>query len=80
MDEPAAQFQLQLNARQRKAVAKGLAKARTSDNMQELAKLTHLVGGRRPADAPQQPGPAGRRRAADAGEQRHLPQATGLPP
>jgi uncharacterized protein (DUF2252 family) len=36
----------QLKARQRKAVDKGLAKARTRDSMQEVAKLTHLVDGR----------------------------------
>ena len=36
----------QLKARQRKAVDKGLAKARTRDSMQELGKLTHLVDGR----------------------------------
>jgi uncharacterized protein (DUF2252 family) len=36
----------QLKARQRKAVDKGLAKARTRDSMQEVGKLTHLVDGR----------------------------------
>jgi uncharacterized protein (DUF2252 family) len=36
----------QLKARQRKRVDRGLAKARTRDSMQGLAKLTHLVGGR----------------------------------
>jgi uncharacterized protein (DUF2252 family) len=41
-----AQFQLRLNKRQRKLVGKGLAKARTRDSMQEVAKLTHLVDGR----------------------------------
>ena len=43
MDQLAAQFQPQLKARQRKAVAK---EARTSDSMQEVGKLTHLVDGR----------------------------------
>jgi uncharacterized protein (DUF2252 family) len=46
MDQLLAQFQSQLNKRQRTAVSKGLAKARTRDSMQELAKLTHLVDGR----------------------------------
>jgi uncharacterized protein (DUF2252 family) len=54
MDQLQAQFQSQLKARQRKAVSKGLSKARTRDSMQELAKLTHLVDGRPRivADAP----------------------------
>jgi uncharacterized protein (DUF2252 family) len=54
MDQLQAQFQSQLKARQRKAVTKGLSKARTRDSMQELAKLTHLVDGRPRiiADAP----------------------------
>ncbi len=47
MDQIQAQFESQLAARQRKAVAKGLAKARTRDSMQEVAKLTRLVDGRR---------------------------------
>ncbi len=46
MDQMKAQFESQLKARQRKVVAKGLAKARTRDSMQEVAKLTHLVDGR----------------------------------
>ncbi len=46
MDQLRAQFQSQLKARQRKMVDKGLAKARTRDSMQEVAKLTHLVDGR----------------------------------
>jgi uncharacterized protein (DUF2252 family) len=41
-----AQFDTQLRARQRKMVDKGLAKARTRDSMQELAKLTRMVDGR----------------------------------
>jgi uncharacterized protein (DUF2252 family) len=46
MDEIQTQFQSQLGARQRKAVDKGLAKARTRDSMQELAKLTQMADGR----------------------------------
>jgi uncharacterized protein (DUF2252 family) len=46
MDQLLGQFQSQLHKRQRTAVSKGLAKARTRDSMQELAKLTHLVDGR----------------------------------
>jgi uncharacterized protein (DUF2252 family) len=46
MDELRAQFDSQLLARQRKAVDKGLAKARTRDSMQEVAKLTRMVDGR----------------------------------
>jgi len=41
-----AQFDTQLRVRQRKAMDKGLAKARTRDSMQELAKLTRTVDGR----------------------------------
>ena len=41
-----AQFDTQLRERQRKYLDKGLAKARTRDSMQELAKLTHTVDGR----------------------------------
>jgi uncharacterized protein (DUF2252 family) len=41
-----AQFDSQLRARQRKMMDKGLAKARTRDSMQELAKLTRTVDGR----------------------------------
>ena len=41
MDQLRAEFESQLEKRQRKAVSKGLAKARTHDSMQELAKLTH---------------------------------------
>jgi uncharacterized protein (DUF2252 family) len=46
MDELRAQFESQLDARQRKAVKAGLAKARTRDSMQEVAKLTRIVNGR----------------------------------
>ena len=35
-----------MKKRQRKMVDKGMAKARTRDSMQEVAKLTHLVDGR----------------------------------
>ncbi len=46
MEQMRSQFESQLAARQRKAVDKGLAKARTRDSMQEVAKLTHIVDGR----------------------------------
>ena len=46
INELRAQFDAQLRARQRKLVDKGLAKARTRDSMQELAKLTRMVDGR----------------------------------
>jgi len=46
MDQLQAQFQSQLKKRQRTLVAKGLAKARTRDSMQEVAKLTREVDGR----------------------------------
>ena len=45
VDQLRAQFDAQLRARQRKVVDKGLAKARTRDSMQELAKLTRVVDG-----------------------------------
>ncbi|MGO9779077.1 MAG: DUF2252 domain-containing protein [Streptosporangiaceae bacterium] len=45
IDELRAQFDAQLDARQRKLVAKSAAKARTRDSMQELAKLTTTVDG-----------------------------------
>jgi uncharacterized protein (DUF2252 family) len=45
IDELRTQFDSQLQAQQRKAVDKGLAKARTRDSMQELAKLTRMVDG-----------------------------------
>jgi uncharacterized protein (DUF2252 family) len=41
-----ARFDSQLRARQRKYLDRGLAKARTRDSMQELAKLTRMAGGR----------------------------------
>jgi uncharacterized protein (DUF2252 family) len=46
MDQLQAEFESQLKKRDRKAVSKGLDKARTHDSMQELAKLTHPVDGR----------------------------------
>jgi uncharacterized protein (DUF2252 family) len=46
MDQLRAQFEPQLNARQRKAVDKGIAKARVRDSMQEVSKLTQLTDGR----------------------------------
>ena len=46
LDDLRAQFDSQMKARQRKMVDKGMAKARTRDSMQEVAKLTHLVNGR----------------------------------
>ena len=41
-----AQFDSRLQERQRKALDKGLTKARTRDSMQSLAKLTRMVDGR----------------------------------
>jgi uncharacterized protein (DUF2252 family) len=46
MNQLRSELGSQMKARQRKAVDKGLAKARTRDSMQELGKLTHLVDGR----------------------------------
>jgi uncharacterized protein (DUF2252 family) len=46
VNELRAQFDTQLRARQRKLLEKGIAKARTRDSMQELAKLTRTVDGR----------------------------------
>jgi len=46
LDQVRADFDAQLKARQRKAIDKVMAKARTRDSMQEVAKLTHLVDGR----------------------------------
>jgi uncharacterized protein (DUF2252 family) len=46
LDQIRAEFESQMKARQRKIVDKGMAKARTRDSMQEVAKLTHLVDGR----------------------------------
>jgi uncharacterized protein (DUF2252 family) len=41
------QIASQMRARQRKALGKGIAKARTRDSMQEVGKLTQLADGRR---------------------------------
>jgi uncharacterized protein (DUF2252 family) len=46
VDQLRAQFDAQMKKRQRKLVDKGMAKARTRDSMQEVAKLTRLVDGR----------------------------------
>ena len=46
LDQLRAEFESQMKKRQRKLVDKGMAKARTHDSMQEVAKLTHLVDGR----------------------------------
>jgi Uncharacterized protein conserved in bacteria (DUF2252) len=46
MEELREQLEDQLKARQRKAVDKGLAKARTRDSMQEVGKLARMVDGR----------------------------------
>jgi uncharacterized protein (DUF2252 family) len=46
MTEVRAQFDVQLQARQRKMLDEGLAKARTRDSTQELGKLTKMVDGR----------------------------------
>ena len=43
LDQLRAEFNSQLEKRQRKMVDKGMAKARTRDSMQEVAKLTQLV-------------------------------------
>jgi hypothetical protein len=45
VDELRAQFDSQLAQDQRKRLDKGLAKARTRDSMQEVAKLTRMVDG-----------------------------------
>ncbi len=46
MDQLRAEFDSQMQARQRKMWDKGMAKARTRDSMEELTKLTRVVGGR----------------------------------
>ena len=46
IDQVRADFDAQLKSRQRKVIDQGIAKARTRDSMQELAKLTHVVDGR----------------------------------
>jgi uncharacterized protein (DUF2252 family) len=45
IDQLRAQFESKLDDRQRKLVAKGAAKARTRDSMEELGKLTTTVDG-----------------------------------
>jgi uncharacterized protein (DUF2252 family) len=45
VDELRAQFDSQLAEQQRKRLDKGLAKARTRDSMEEVAKLTRMVDG-----------------------------------
>jgi uncharacterized protein (DUF2252 family) len=46
VNELRAQFDAQMKGRQRKTVDKDLAKARTRDSMQEVAKLTRVVDGK----------------------------------
>jgi uncharacterized protein (DUF2252 family) len=46
LDQLQAEFESQMKKRQRKLMDKDMAKARTHDSMQEVAKLTHLVDGR----------------------------------
>jgi uncharacterized protein (DUF2252 family) len=46
MEQLRSQYQSRLKTRQRKTVNKGLAKARTRDSLQEVAKLTETVKGR----------------------------------
>jgi len=46
IEQMRAQFDAQLQGRQRKMMDKGMAKARTRDSMQEVAKLTRVVDGR----------------------------------
>jgi uncharacterized protein (DUF2252 family) len=46
IDQLRAEYDSQLRARQRKMVDKGLAKARTRDSTEQLAKLTRMVDGR----------------------------------
>jgi uncharacterized protein (DUF2252 family) len=46
IDQLRAELAAQIKARQRKALDKGIAKARTRDSMQEVAKLTQMVDGR----------------------------------
>ncbi len=54
VDQVRADFDAQLKARQRKMIDQGIAKARTRDRMQEVAKLCRVVDGRPQiiADAP----------------------------
>jgi uncharacterized protein (DUF2252 family) len=46
IDQLRAEFDSQMKKRQRKIIDKGMAKARTRDSMQEVAKLTRIVDGR----------------------------------
>jgi uncharacterized protein (DUF2252 family) len=46
LDQVRADFEAQMKTRQRKMADKAMAKARTRDSMQEVAKLTRLVDGR----------------------------------
>jgi uncharacterized protein (DUF2252 family) len=46
MDQMRAQFDSVLSERQRRELDKGMAKARTRDSMEEVAKLTRMVDGR----------------------------------
>jgi uncharacterized protein (DUF2252 family) len=46
IDQLRAEYDAQLQARQRKMLEKGLAKARTRDSMEQLGKLTRMVDGR----------------------------------
>jgi len=46
VDEFMARYGGMLNARQRKAIAKGVAKARARDSLQAFGKLSHMVQGR----------------------------------
>jgi uncharacterized protein (DUF2252 family) len=46
VDQLQAEFESQMKRHLRKTVKKDMAKARTHDSMQEVAKLTHLVDGR----------------------------------
>jgi uncharacterized protein (DUF2252 family) len=46
VDQLRADFDSQMKARQRKLTDKAMAKARTRDSMQAVAKLTHVVDGR----------------------------------
>ena len=45
MEQMQTQFDAQLRPQQRKVMDKGLAKARTRDSMEELAKLCCVVDG-----------------------------------
>jgi uncharacterized protein (DUF2252 family) len=54
IDEIRTRFDSQLQARQRKALDEGLAKARTRDSMQALSKLTRMENGQ-PRIAPDPP-------------------------